>query len=61
MNYLGLFVPLKFPPFQFVHEEVNFEKGKLPNDNVNESIALLTKHFSNVIRKIKKHKQSWFK
>lgn len=39
--------------FQSIHEEENIDKGKSSNDNINESIAMLTKQFSKVVKKFK--------
>ena len=38
---------------QSVHEEENIEKGKSSNDHVNESIGMLTKQLSNVMKKFR--------
>ena len=39
--------------FQFVHEDESFKKGKPSNNQVNESIVMLTKQFSNVIKNLR--------
>lgn len=38
--------------FRSIHKDESIEKGKAPHGQVNESIALLTKQFSNVIKKM---------
>lgn len=39
--------------FQSVHKEVSLHKSKSSNDNINESIAMLTKKFFKVVKKFR--------
>lgn len=72
MNYLVLYIPLKFQnmikkikkgkgiAFQYVHEEENLDMDKSSNDNINKSIAMSTKQFSKVVKKFQRSNKYGF-